>query len=129
MSAVEKQIFEDLSDAARLNRVAELVEAIRACHPEDAELVLAVFLEELRGNDPGPDLIEAQGDAEFWAGLASFDQLRAYFIAAGSRLIRYPLGLNGRKRMIRVMLDGMPAPERRLAIAELTAEVGKRHAG
>lgn len=129
MTGVESREFEEWSDAARLNRVAEMVEAIRACHPMDAELVLAVFLEELRGEDPQPELSEAQSDAEFWAGLASFDQLRAYFIAAGSRLIRYPLGLNGRKRMIRVMLDGMPAPDRRRAIAELTAEEGKRRAG
>ena len=119
MTTAEKQNQARLHDAARLSRVAELVDAIRACAPEDAEIVLSIFLEELRGDDPQPELIEVQSDAEFWAGLASFDQLRAYFIATGSRLVRYPLGINGRKRMIQVMLAGMTPAERQTVIAEL----------
>ena len=119
MTTAEKQNQARLHDAARLNRVAELVDAIRACDPEDAEIVLSIFLEELRGDDPQPELIEVQSDAEFWAGLASFDQLRAYFIATGSRLVRYPLGINGRKRMIQVMLAGITPAERKTVIAEL----------
>lgn len=109
--------------------MADLVDAIRACDPEDAEIVLSSFLEELRGGDPQPELIEAQSDVEFWAGLASFDQLRAYFIATGSRLVRYPLGINGRKRMIQVMLDGMPQAERQTVINDLARGETKQVAG
>ena len=129
MRAVESREFEEWTGAARLNRVAELVEAIRACHPEDLEQVLSVYLEELRTDGPRPALMDLQSDADFWASLASFDQLRAFYIACGRRLVQYPLGRKGRMRLATRMLTGMPVEERASALAELAAQLETADAG
>lgn len=111
----------DLNDLGlRLARVADLVDAIRACHPDDAEHVMSAILEEWRAGVPLPQFDEAESDAEFWAKAASFDYLRAVFIAAGRELVRYPLGIMGRQRMIERMLSGMTDEERRATLSKMT---------
>lgn len=102
----------EMSPGLRLSRVAELIDAIYACDPDDAEHVLSVVLEEWQTETPMPPFLDAMSDAEFWAHAATFENLRAVFLAAGQRLARNPLGRRGRIRMIQRLMEGMSDHER-----------------
>ena len=104
--------FGEMSPGMRLSRVAELIDAIYACHPEDRQHVLSVVLEEWQTETPMPPFLDAMSDAEFWAHAATFENLRAVFLAAGQRLARNPLGRRGRIRMIQRLMEGMSDHER-----------------
>lgn len=112
---------EETSPGLRLSRVADLLDAIYACDPDDAEHVLSVVLEEWQTGAPMPFGLDAMGDAEFWAHAATFEDLRAVFIAAGQKLTRYRLGERGRLRMIQRLLERVSDGERKRLLAELTA--------
>ncbi|WP_299847901.1 hypothetical protein [uncultured Paracoccus sp.] len=112
----------EMSPGLRLSRVADLIDAIFACHPDDAEQVLSVILEEWQTGAPMPPFLDAMSDAEFWAHAATFHDLRAVFLAAGRKLARYPLGPQGRMRMIRRLMAGLSDQERQEIICPGSAE-------
>ncbi len=112
----------EMSPGLRLSRVAELIDAIHACHPDDAEHVLSVVLEDWQTGTPMPPFLDAMSDAEFWAHAATFEDLRAVFIAAGQKLARYPLGPRGRIRMIRRLMAGLSDDDRQEISCALSAE-------
>ncbi len=112
---------EETSPGLRLSRVADLIDAIYACDPDDAEHVLSVVLEEWQTGAPMPFGVDAMSDAEFWAHSATFEDLRAVFIAAGQKLTRYRLGERGRLRMIQRLLERVSDGERKRLLAELAA--------
>ncbi|AUH66772.1 hypothetical protein CX676_20965 (plasmid) [Paracoccus zhejiangensis] len=113
---------EEMSPGLRLSRVADLIDAIHACHPDDAEQILSVILEEWQTGAPMPPFLDAMSDAEFWAHAATFEELRAVFLAAGQKLARYPLGPQGRMRMIRRLMDGLSDDERQEIMGPGSAE-------
>ncbi|MBU3032354.1 hypothetical protein [Paracoccus marinaquae] len=51
-------------------------------------------------------------DAEFWARAATFEDLRAVFLAAGRMLARYPLEPRGRVCVIHRLMAGLSDDER-----------------
>ena len=104
----------------RLSRARDLVDAVHACDPDDAERIMAIILEEWRTGAPTLSFLDATSDAEFWAGTASFDDLRAVFLAAGRKLARYRLGPRGRIRMVRRLLEDLDGDERRRILEELS---------
>ncbi|MBA4491586.1 hypothetical protein [Paracoccus sp. S1E-3] len=112
----------EMSSGLRLSRVAELIDAIHACHPDDAEHVLSVILEEWQTGAPMPPLLDAMDDAEFWANTATFEDLRAVFLAAGQKLARYPLGPHGRIRMIHRLMAGLSDDKRQEISCAISAE-------
>lgn len=116
---------ERMSLAQRLLRARDLVDAIHACGPKDAEHIMSVILEEWRTGAPGASFLDATSDAEFWAGTASFDDLRAVFLAAGRKLASYRLGPRGRIRMVRRLLEDLDGDERRRILRQL-AEAEER---
>ncbi|WP_147273348.1 hypothetical protein [Paracoccus lutimaris] len=119
MSTQEKGGHGNMSPGMRLSRIVDLVDGIYACHPNDAEHVMAVILEEWRTGVPLPTFIDADSDAEVWAHAASFEELRAIFIAAGRRLVSYRLGRRGRFRMMQRLLDGLRDDERHAILEAL----------
>lgn len=128
MADAAGQDCEEMSPGLRLSRVAELIDAIYACYPDDAEHVLSVVLEEWQTGAPMPFCLDAMSDAEFWAHAATFEDLRAVFIAAGQKLTRYRLGERGRLRMIHRLLEGINADERKRLLAELASTVDEHKA-
>ncbi|WP_299911316.1 hypothetical protein [uncultured Paracoccus sp.] len=115
---------EEMSPGLRLSRVAELIDAIYACDPDDAEHVLSVVLEEWQTGAPMPFCLDAMSDAEFWAHTATYEDLRAVFIASGQKLTRYRLGERGRLRMIQRLLEGIGIEKRRAILDNLTNDGG-----
>ena len=111
---------EDLAPCERLARADRLIEAISACDWRDAEVILSAFLEEYRAGPPLPALIEIEDEAAFWASISTYDELMAYFIACGRKLVRRNFGRRGRVQMAARALQGLTAQERRQAITELS---------
>ncbi|MBU3031741.1 hypothetical protein [Paracoccus marinaquae] len=109
-----------MSPEQRLSRARDLVDAIHTCDPEDAERIMSIILEEWRTGAPGASFLDATSDAAFWARTASFDDLRAVFLAAGQKLARYRLGPRGRIRMVRRLLEDLDGDERRRILEELS---------
>ena len=98
----------DLSQGERLLRAQKLMEAIADCEWEDAELVMSMIMHEGRAGWPNPPFVEIDDEAEFWARMATYDELLAYFIECGKRLVHRKIGQRGRIRMVRRMLEDMP---------------------
>ena len=112
----------EMSQGLRLSRVADLIDAIHGCHPDDAEHALSVVLEEWQTGAPMPPFLVAMSDAEFWANGATFEDLCAVFLAAGQKLARYPLGPRGRIRMIQRLMAGLSDDDRQEISCALSAE-------
>lgn len=55
--------------------------------------------------------------AEFWAAMATYEELRAYFLACGKRLARRQLGRRGKIRLAQLLFADMPDEDRRAVIA------------
>ena len=104
-----------MNDDTRLTKTQQLVDAIYACDPADAAIVMGVILEERRAGMPPPAFVDDDDEAASWAALATFEELRAYFIAAGRMLAKYPLGRKGAARLAQRMLAELP-PEDRVAV-------------
>ena len=112
---------ERMSPGQRLLRARDLVDAIHACDPDDAEHIMSVILEEWRTGAPVSSFLDATSDAAFWARTASFDDLRAVFLAAGQKLAGYRLGPRGRMRMVRRLLEDLDSDERRRMLEKLSS--------
>lgn len=115
----------ELSQAERLHRAEKLMEAIAACEWEDAELVMSRFLYEFRCGLPQPPIGEMKDEAQFWARMATYDELLAYFIEAGKRLVQRRLGTRGRIRLAQRVLQGVPTEEIDHLVAELRSSGDK----
>ena len=101
-----------MNDDTRLTKTQQLVDAIYACDPADAAIVMGVILEERRAGMPPPAFVDDDDEAASWAALATFEELRAYFIAAGRMLAKYPLGRKGAARLAAIMLAELSAADR-----------------
>ncbi len=66
---------------ARAEAATALAHAIAECDPEDAETILAGVLAALNIGPPLPPFLDVMEDATWWAGWASFFELRAYAVA------------------------------------------------
>ncbi|WBU58595.1 hypothetical protein [Paracoccus sediminicola] len=99
----------------RLIKVQQLVKAVYDADPTDAVVVMGVILEEWRAGVPLVALVDDDDEAASWAALATFEELRAYFIAAGRKLAEYPLGRKGAARLAQRMLAELE-PEDRVAV-------------
>ncbi len=99
----------------RLIKIQHLMEAIYGAEPTDAVVVMGVILEAWRVGAPMVAFVSSDDEAESWAALATFEELRAYFIAAGRALADYPLGRRGAARLAQRLLAEM-APEDRVAL-------------
>ena len=118
---------EDLSPGERLIRAQRLMEAIADCEWEDAELVMSTILHEFRSGRPLPPFGEIEDEAEFWASIATYDELLAYFIESGKRLVNRKLGTRGRIRMVERIMDDLPAEDiRRIADRAKSLKAGKK---
>ncbi|RJE82371.1 hypothetical protein [Paracoccus onubensis] len=116
---VERGRAGDMPMGERLFRVCQLLDAIEACKWEDTEPVIVAILEEARIGAPDVPFGDVEADADFWAGLATYEELRAYFIASGRKLVNQQLGQRGRMRLIKCILASMSADERREAFRYL----------
>ena len=108
-----------MSEGERLYRVRQLLDAIAACEWEDTEPVIVAILEEARIGAPDVPFGDVEADADFWAGLATYEELRAYYIASGRKLVNQQLGQRGRMRLIKCILASMSADDRREALSGL----------
>lgn len=114
----------ELHPGERLHRAQKLMEAIAECEWEDAELVMSTILHEFRSGWPLPPFGEIEDEAEFWASIATYDELLAYFIEIGKRLVRRKLGMRGRIRMIERIMEDLPADEVRQLLDRARPETG-----
>ena len=99
----------------RLIKIQQLVKAVYEAEPTDAVVVMGVILEEWRVGAPMVAFVDDEDEASSWAALATFEEIRAYFIAAGRKLATYPLGRNGSKRLAQRILAEL-SPEDRVAV-------------
>ena len=102
---------------SRLERFQNLLDAIEACDWQDAEMVMSAVLEEARADAPLVPFGHIEDDAEFWAAIATYEELRAYFLACGKRLARRQLGRRGKIRLAQLLFADMPDEDRRAVIA------------
>ena len=102
---------------SRLERSHNLLDAIAACDWYDAEMVMSAVLEEARADAPLVPFGDIEDDAEFWAAMATYEELRAYFLACGKRLARRQLGRRGKIRLAQLLFADMPDEDRRAVIA------------
>ena len=84
---------------------------------------MGVILEERRVGMPLPAFVDDDDEAASWAALATFEELRAYFIAAGRMLAEYPLGPKGQTRLAEIMLAELSPADRAKVIAG--AQIGE----
>lgn len=119
----------DLDQGERLARANALIEAALRCDWQDAEMVMSSLLEEYRAGPPLPTLFDIEDDAAFWARMATFEELRAYFIACGQKLIRAGLGVRGRVKLARRVLSDLPPDQRRKALEILSADCAEGQGG
>ena len=80
-SSFEAASFRGEEYRARARAATDLCHAIAACEPEDAETILAGVLAALNIGPPLPPFLDVMEDATWWAGWASFFELRAYAVA------------------------------------------------
>lgn len=102
---------------SRLERFQNLLDAIEACDWQDAEMVMSTVLEEARADAPLVPFGDIEDDAEFWAAMATYEELRAYFLACGKRLARRQLGRRGKIRLAQLLLADLPDEDRRAVVA------------
>lgn len=102
---------------SRLERSHNLLDAIAACEWYDAEMVMSAVLEEARADAPLVPFGDIEDDAEFWAAKATYEELRAYFLACGKRLARQQLGRRGKIRLAQLLLADLTDEERQTVIA------------
>lgn len=108
-----------IGQAERLVKLRALIDAIAACEWEDAQMVLSEVLQEARAGQPEMAFGPIEDEAEFWARLATFEELRAYFIACGRRLVRKQIGRRGKIRLAQVLFSDMPEEDRQAVVAGL----------
>ena len=109
---------------SRLERSQNLLDAIAACDWHDAEMVMSAVLEEARADAPLVPFGDIEDDAEFWAAMATYEELRAYFLACGKRLARRRLGRSGKIRLAQLLLADLSDEDRKAALA--AARTGSR---
>lgn len=109
---------------SRLERSQNLLDAIAACDWHDAEMVISAVLEEARADAPLVPFGDIEDDAEFWAAMATYEELRAYFLACGKRLARRRLGRSGKIRLAQLLLADLSDEDRKAALA--AARTGSR---
>jgi len=102
---------------SRLEGSQNLLDAIAACDWYDAEMVMSAVLEEARADTPLVPFGHIEDDAEFWAAMATYEELRAYFLACGKRHARRQLGRRGKIRLAQLLFADMPDEDRRAVIA------------
>ncbi|MDH2329171.1 hypothetical protein QCN27_20185 [Cereibacter sp. SYSU M97828] len=83
----------------RIRSAQALSDAIGACDPRDAVLILAAALEDLNGPAPSPAFVDAREEAALWADAATVIELEACFTAALPRLRDEPQTRNAKKRV------------------------------
>lgn len=119
---VERGRAGGIPEGERLFRVRQLLDAMAACEWDDTERVIVAILEEARIGAPDTPFGDVDADADFWAGLATYEEFRAYFIASGRKLVDQQLGQRGRMRLIRCILASMSEKMRDMALRDLIAE-------
>lgn len=123
----DRVMEEELSPGERLHRAQNLMEAIAECEWEDAELVMSTILHEFRSGRPLPPFGEVEDEAEFWASIATYDELLAYFIESGKRLGNRKLGNRGRIKMVERIMDDLSAEDiRKIADRAKSLEDSKK---
>ena len=112
---------------SRLGRFQNLLDAIAACDWHDAEMVMSAVLEEARAAAPLVPFGDIDDDAEFWAAMAIYEELRAYFLACGKRLARRQLGRRGKIRLAQLLLADLTDEERQTVVAPpRTGDAGRQ---
>lgn len=102
---------------SRLERSQNLLDAIAACDWHDAEMVMSAVLEEARADAPMVPFGDIEDDAEFWAAMATYEELRAYFLACGKRLARRQLGRRGKIRLAQLLFADLTDEDRQTVVA------------
>lgn len=113
--------------AGRLDKARALMDSIAACEWEDAEVVLSAVLDEARVGSPGTGFGPIEDEAAFWAQLATFHELRAYFFACGKRLLGHQIGRRGKLRMAQALFADMSEEDRQAVVAGVTPGDGPQH--
>lgn len=72
---------------------------------------MSAVLEEARVGTPTVAFGEIEDQAKFWARLATYEELRSYFIACARHLSRRKLGTRGRIRLAQIIMGDMSAEE------------------
>ncbi|WP_406736966.1 hypothetical protein [Thioclava sp. GXIMD4215] len=74
--------FKDEYYQKRADAATALALAIADCHPIDAAKLMEAALADLRQGAPGPALLGIMEEANFWAGYATREELKAYALVA-----------------------------------------------
>ncbi len=102
--------------AGRVAAMRRISEAVDASDEDDARAILGLILEDLGAGEPAPGF---ENEAENWAALAAYDELRAYFFAIGERLKYQMLGKRGKMRLASRLMAGLSADDRATVLASL----------
>lgn len=92
--------------------IARLFAAIANCREDDLRFILSAVLEDICAGSPVPGFESVEDEAENWAALASYDELRAWFFACGGRLSKGGLGPRGKMRLAQRLMDDMTPEDR-----------------
>lgn len=105
----------------RAAAIARLFAAIADCQEDDLRFILSAVLEEICAGSPVPGFESVEAEAENWAALAAYDELRAWFFACGGRLSKGGLGPRGKIRLAQRLMDDMTPEDRAAVLSGLTA--------
>lgn len=105
--------------AGRVAAMRRISEAVAASDEDDARAILGLILEDLGAGEPAPGFEEVEIEAENWAALAAYDELRAYFFAIGERLKHQMLGKRGQMRLASRLMSGLSADDRATVLTSL----------
>lgn len=110
----------------RAASIARLFAAIADCREDDLRFILSAVLEDICAGEPAPGFAAVEQEAENWAALASYDELRAWFFACGDRLTTGGLGPRGKVRLAQRLMADL-TPEERAAVQHDLKSSGGDH--
>ena len=121
------ELLEAEEAAAQAHFARERLERQKREAEIDVERAEAAVLEEARADAPLVPFGDIEDDAEFWAAMATYEELRAYFLACGKRLARRQLGRRGKIRLAQLLLADLTDEDRQTVVATpRTGDAGRQ---
>lgn len=117
------EINPSVSASARLRAawLTAMTFALRECHPDDADQIVAAWIEGRLTDGPQPDVFGTlQADAAWWAETAPQVEVQAYVRSGMECLASKALGRTTRLRLMAQLWNGLSAEDR----AEFIKRVG-----
>jgi hypothetical protein len=123
-SSDEYDPFADAMAALHLRKAwaTRLASVIGHCHPQDAAIICAAFLQDRETGGPEVSAFgNVRSDAEWWADIAPPHEVQEYVYAGMKVMASRAIGSSARRRFIAALWAGLDASDRAAFIQRVTA--------